>query len=245
MNAVIEEMYVEIQDALARAGADPEIRCVVLTGSVLRRDGVEKQAFCSGADLKKHAGGERSAEDRRRYIGLAHETTLRIHDLPKPVIAAVNGPARGAGTEMALCCDLLLMAESATLALPETGLGTFVGGGVTHLLPRLIGLSRAKELIYTGRAIDGKAAVELGLAMACYPAARLMDEARALALKIAGNAPLSITYAKRLLHCAPGFAYAAALEQETEAILTCMESEDWKEGIRAFVEKRKARFTGR
>jgi enoyl-CoA hydratase len=245
MNAVIEEMYSEIQDALARARADPGIRCLILTGTVLRREGVEKQAFCAGADLKKHSAGERNREDRRRYIRLAHETTQGIYDLPKPVIAAVNGPARGAGTEMALCCDLVLMAEEATLALPETGLGTFVGGGVTHLLPRLIGISKAKELVYTGKVIDGKRAVELGLAVACYPAAQLIDEARALARAISEKAPMSIAFAKRLLQSGADLDYPAALEQETEAILACMESEDWEEGIRAFVEKRKARFLGR
>jgi enoyl-CoA hydratase len=245
MNAVIEEMYDEIHDALERASADPGIRCLILTGTVNRRDGVEKQAFCAGADLKEHAAGKRSVNARRRYIRLAHKTGRTIHDLPKPVIAAVNGPARGAGTEMALCCDLLLMAEEATLALPEVGLGTFVGGGATHLLPRLIGLSKAKELIYTGRVVDGKEAVELGMALACYPVARLMDEARTLAREIAGKAPISIAFAKRLLQRSPGLDYATAVDQETEAILTCMESEDWKEGIRAYVEKRKPRFLGR
>jgi enoyl-CoA hydratase len=245
MNAVIEEMYVEIQDALARISADPDIRCLILTGTVLRRDGAQKQAFCAGADLKKHSAGERNAEERRRYIRIAHETTQRIYELPMPIIAAVNGPARGAGTEMALCCDLILMAEEATLALPETGLGTFVGGGVTHLLPRLIGISKAKELVYTGKVIDGRAAVELGLAAACYPEAQLIDEARALARAISEKAPVSIAFAKRLLQSGPDLDYPAALERETEAILACMESEDWKEGIRAFAEKRKAKFLGR
>jgi enoyl-CoA hydratase len=245
MNAVIEEMYEEIRDALERASADPGVRCLILTGTMLKREGVEKQVFCAGADLKKHSTGERTAQERRRYIRLAHETTRQIYELPKPIIAAVNGPARGAGTEMALCCDLLLMADEATLALPETGLGTFVGGGVTHLLPRLVGVSRAKELVYTGRVIDGRTAVELGLALASYPVERLTDEALALAREIADKAPISIAFAKRLLQRGPDLDYSAALDDETEAILTCMESDDWKEGIRAFLEKRKARFLGR
>jgi enoyl-CoA hydratase len=245
MNAVVEEMYTEIRNALERVDADPEVRCLILTGTVLRRDGVEKQAFCAGADLKKHSAGERDAHEQRRYIELAHDTTRSIYDFSKPVIAAINGPARGAGTEMALCCDFLLMAEEATLALPETGLGTFVGGGITHLLPRLIGVARAKELVYTGRVIDGRTAVELGLALACYPVAQLNDEARTLGRAIAERAPISIALAKRLLQRAPDLEYAAALDHETEAILRCMESEDWKEGIRAFVEKRKAEFLGR
>lgn len=245
MNAVIEEMYLEIQDVLERSRVEPEIRCLILTGSVLERDGVEKQAFCAGADLKKHSAGERSKAEREDYIRLAHETIRKIIELPKPVIAAVNGPARGAGTEMALACDLLLMAEDATLALPETGLATFVGGAVTHILPRLVGLARARELVYTGRIIDGREAVELGLALGCCPVARLLEDAHSLALTIADKAPISIAFAKECLERSPGLDLESALELETKAILACMDSEDWHEGLAAFSEKRKPRFVGR
>jgi enoyl-CoA hydratase len=245
MNAVIEEMYLEIQDVVERCRSRAEIRCLILTGSVLQRGGVEKQAFCSGADLKKHSSGERSKSEREDYIRLAHETIRRIVELPKPVIAAVNGPARGAGAELALACDLILMAEEASLALPETTLGTFVGGGVTHTLPRLVGPARAKELIFNGIVIDGKLAVELGLALACYPVARVLDEARSLASAIAEKAPISIAFAKELLQRSPDLDFASALELETKAILTCMESADWREGLDAFSEKRKPKFTGK
>jgi enoyl-CoA hydratase len=245
MNAVIEEMYVEIQDVLARTGAEDGIRCLVLTGSILERSGVNKQAFCAGADLKKHASGERSATEREEYIRLAHETIRKIVEFPKPVLAAVNGPARGAGTEMALACDLLLMAEDATLGLPETGLGTFVGGGVTHLLPRLIGLAKAKELVFTGRVIDGRTAFELGLAIRCCPLGQLMEQTRALALEISEKAPLSIAFAKELLQRCPGEDFETTLEREAKAILACMDSLDWHEGHAAFNEKRKPKFSGR
>jgi enoyl-CoA hydratase len=245
MNAVIEGMYLEIQDVVERCRAQPEIRCLILTGSVLVRDGVEKQAFCAGADLKRHSAGERSKKEQEDYIRLAHETIRRIVELPKPVIAAVNGPARGAGTELALACDLILMAEDATLALPETGLGTFVGGGATHILPRLVGPARAKELVYTGRIIDGKLAVELGLALACYPVGRVLEEARSLASAIAEKAPISIAFAKEYLQRSPALDFGSALELETKAILACMESADWHEGLAAFSEKRKPKFTGK
>jgi len=245
MNAVVEEMYREIQDALGRATADPTMRCLVLTGSVLRREGVEKQAFCAGADLKKHAAGERGPEERRAYIELTHETTRRIHELPLATIAAINGPARGAGIEMALSCDLLLMAEDATLAFPETGLGTMVGGGVTHVLPRLVGLGRAKELIYTGRVVDGREAVAIGLALACYPVAELGERARSLALELAAKAPVSMERAKRELQRSPGLPLPDALQNETEAIVECMDTADWREGLPAFAETRRPRFEGR
>ncbi len=245
MNAVIEGMYLEIQDVLQRVQKEPAIRCLILTGSVHKREGVEKQAFCAGADLKKHSTGERSRAEREAYIRLAHETIQKIYRFTKPIIAAVNGPARGAGTEMALACDLILMAEEATLALPETGLGTFVGGGVTHILPRLIGPAKAKELVYTGRVVDGKTAVEMGLALGCYPIAGLLEEARSLALEIAERAPISIAFAKKHLQSSPGLAIEIALDEEAKAILACMDSEDWHEGLRAFSEKREPRFVGR
>jgi enoyl-CoA hydratase/carnithine racemase len=196
MNAVNEEMYLELLDVMGLMRNDPDIRCLILTGSVFKREGIEKQAFCAGADLKRHSSGERTAAQRREYIKIAHDTTRVIYEFPKPVIAAVNGPARGAGTELALSCDLLLIAEEATLGLPETGLGTFVGGGVTHVLPRLVGLARAKELVYTGRVVGGETAVALGLALACYPVARLPGEARALAMEISEKAPIPMAFAK-------------------------------------------------
>jgi enoyl-CoA hydratase len=245
MNAVIEGMYLEIQDVLERTCNESGIRCLILTGSVFRRGGVVKQAFCAGADLKKHSTGERSAAQREDYIRLAHETTRKIYGFPKPVIAAINGPARGAGTEMALSCDFILMSDEATLALPETGLGTFVGGGATHILPRLIGPARAKELVYTGRVIDGQTAVELGLALGCFPVERLLQETRALALEIASKAPLSIAFAKKYLQSSPALDLGNALELEAKAIVACMDSEDWQEGLRAFNEKRKPAFVGR
>ncbi len=245
MNAVIEEMYSEIQDALRRSTEDSEIRCLILTGSVLRREGEEKQAFCAGADLKRHAAGDRGEAERRRYIELAHDTTRMMMQFPKPIIAAVNGPARGAGAELALACDFVLMAEEATLGLPEIGLGTFVGGGITHMLPRLVGLQQAKLLVYTGKVLDGKKAAELGLALECCPLSELHERASILAVELAEKAPISMALAKKYLHISPRKKIEKVLRMEAEAILECMESEDWREGVRAFGEKRKPKFNGR
>lgn len=245
MNAVIEEMYHELQEILGHERRDDSLRALVLTGSVFMKDGVEKQAFCAGADLKKHSGGERSYEQQREYILLAHETTRMIYEFPKPIIAAVNGPARGAGSEMALNCDFILMAEEATIAFPETGLGTFVGGGVTYLLPRIIGLIKAKELIYTGRIIDAQAAVSMGLALKSFPVSTLLDEALSLARELSEGAPLSLQLAKEHLHHSHHRDFVTVLQEEAEAILSCMRTEDWHEGIRSFTEKRKPDFKGR
>jgi enoyl-CoA hydratase len=245
MNAVIEQMYLDLQQVLAGAVDDPGVRALVLTGSVRTKDGVDKQAFCAGADLKEHAAGRRTPWQKRAYIHLAHETTHRLYRCPVPVIAAINGPARGAGTEMALNCDLLLMANDASLAFTETGLGTFVGGGVTAHLNRLLGMQKAKYLVYTGAVLDGPAAVREGLALASYPIDRLLPEAIALAGRLAERAPVSMAFAKQLIQAAPLRDLETVLLAEAEAILACMTTSDWQEGIDSFAEKRLPRFEGK
>lgn len=244
MNAVIEQMYVELLDAITSVSKDNNVRAVVLTGSVLERDGQQKQAFCAGADLKKHSTGERTHAQKREYILLAHETTRRLYVLDKPVIAAINGPARGAGVEMALNCDFVFIAKEATLAFSEIGLGTFVGGGVTRHLPRLVGMARAKELIYSGRVINGDEAVEIGLAVRSMPVATLERDALDFALTLAQKAPISLRFAKQRLQQPEVLDLDTVLHMEAEAILTCMDTADWQEGLDAFASKRKPVFKG-
>ena len=245
MNAVIEEMYLEIQDVLGRAREDATNRVLILTGSILRKGGVDKQAFCAGADLKKHSSGDRSHAQKREYIMLAHDTTRRIYEFPKPIIAVVNGPARGAGTEMAVNCDFIFMAEDTTLAFPETGLGSFVGGGVTYHLSRMVGLTKAKELVYSGRLIDGKTAVDMGLALKCFPVEKLLEEAKSFAQELCEKAPISMMWAKKRLQQSAALDIETVVLWEAEAILACMDSEVCREGIQSFVEKRKPVFKGR
>jgi len=245
MNAVIEQMYLDLQTLLDRVRVDPELRALILTGSVWKRPDGDKQAFCAGADLKKHASGDRTPFQKREYILLAHQTTRMIYEFPKPIIAAINGPARGAGAEMALNCDFIIMANEATIGFTETGLGTFVGGGVTRHLTQTIGMTRAKELIYTGRILDGPAAVQIGLALQACPVVELLPQATALAEKLAGRAPLSMAFAKDQIQKAPGRDLETVLLVEAEAILGCMGTEDWHEGIRSFSEKRPPVFKGK
>lgn len=243
MNAVIEQLYLDIQSVLIEAEKDDQVRALILTGSVRPKDG--KQAFCAGADLKEHKKGERTAWQKREYILLAHETTRLLYVFPKPVIVAVNGPARGAGSEMALNGDFLLMSDNASIAFPETGLGTFVGGGVTSHLGKLIGRQKAKELVFTGRVLDGQAAVAMGLALKSVPVAELMPTALELAATMAKKAPISMRFAKTILNQAESLDLQTALMIEAEAILACMTTEDWREGIVAFAEKRTPKYYGR
>jgi enoyl-CoA hydratase len=245
MNAVNEEMYFEIAHLLQTYREDEGVRVVILTGSVRVKDGVEKQAFCAGADLKKHSAGERTHAQKRKYIEQAHETTRLLYRYPKPIIAAVNGPARGAGTEMALSCDFIIMSDEATIAFPETGLGTFVGGGVTLHLPRTVGLMKAKELVYTGRVLDAAMAVEMGIALYSYPMAAFTDHVLEFAAGIARKAPIPIAMAKKHLQRSAMLDLETVIQLETDAILACMDTEDWQEGINAFTQKRNPVYRGK
>ncbi len=245
MNAVNEEMYSEIGHLLDSYREDEQVRVVILTGSVRIKNGVEKQAFCAGADLKKHSAGERTHAQKRQYIELAHEATRQLYRYPKPIIAAVNGPARGAGAEMAFACDMIIMSDQASIAFPETGLGTFVGGGVTQHLPRILGLMKAKELIYTGRVLDAGQAVDLGVALYSYPMDVFMERVMGFAASIASQAPLPIAMAKKHLQRSYLLELETVLQLEADAILSCMDTDDWQEGINAFAERRKPVYRGR
>lgn len=245
MNAVIEEMYHEIIAVTEAAAKDDDVRALVLTGCVRVKSGQEKQAFCAGADLKKHAQGDRTLAQKRAYIKLGQDACQAFYDFPKPTIAAINGPARGAGVEMALNCDFVFMAEQATVAFTETSLATFVGGGVTMILPLIIGRMRAKELIYTGRVVNGQEAVELGLAFDSAPVDQLMDKVLDFADRLAAKGPVSLAHAKARLQQPGALDYETVLMLEADALADCMATEDWKEGVKSFAEGRSPVYTGK
>lgn len=245
MNAVIEGMYLDLRNLLGDIRHDDSVRALILTGTVRVKDGKHRQIFCAGADLKEHASGNRTFDQKKNYLQLAHDTCRDIFEFPKPTLAVLNGAARGAGTEMALNCDFLVMADDATLAFPETSLGTCIGGGASKHLVSAVGLARAKDLVYTGRVIDGKEAFNMGLAHASHPVTILMDQALSFAGDLAARAPLSMAHVKTLMHQASTMDIADVLESETEAILDCMKTEDWHEGIKAFAEKRKPVYKGK
>jgi len=236
LNAVIEQLFRETLDALAEAEDDPAVRVVILTG--------EGRAFCVGADLKEHAKAARSNRQKREYLLLAQAVCARIHRLRKPVIAAVNGYALGAGAEMAVNADFVLMAESAQIGFPETSLGTFIGGGLTRVLPQLVGLAKARELVFLGQRITGSEAKAIGLATATFGDPTFRDEVYAFADRLAAQAPLSIALAKEQLNNGAQRDYDATLTIELEGVLACMMTRDWQEGIDAFAGKRRPVFRG-
>lgn len=235
LNAVTQQLYDELNDALGAAQDDRNVRVVLLTG--------EGRAFCVGADLKEHKAG-RSAFDRRQYLQGEQIVCKRLMTLKQPVVAAVQGYALGAGAELAIASDFLLMSESAQIGLPEISIGNFLGGGVTVLLPRLVGLAKARELVFLGERIGGQEAVRIGLASRWFPDAGFPDDARAFAKRIATKAPFSMQLAKEQLNFAAESTLDAALRAELEGMVFVGTTRDWQEGVDAFAEKRTPVFRG-
>ena len=235
LNAVTQTLYDELNDALGVAEADRDARVVLLTG--------EGRAFCVGADLKEHKTG-RTAFDRRQYLQGEQIVCKRLMLLSKPVVAAVNGFALGAGAEVAMASDFILMAESAQIGLPEVSIGNYLGGGVTYLLPRLVGLAKARELVFLGERIKGDEAVRIGLANRVFPDDGFLDAAREFAQRIASKAPFSMQLAKEHLNMAAERTLDAALTAELEGMMFVGTTRDWQEGIDAFAEKRTPVFKG-
>lgn len=248
LNAVSGPLYEALLGEVRRLGHDPDVRAVVITG--------EGRAFSVGADLKAHGshttatdgggtpGGPGAVEWQRRYVRLGQLANLAIQRCPKPVVAAVNGHAIGGGLELALSCDLLVVAREAKLRFPEVGLGTFVGGGITYTLPQRVGAGRARELLLLGRFFSGEESVALGLANEARDAAEVLDRALEIAGELAEKAPISMRHAKRLLNRVLQGQARAALATEAEVLLECMGTRDWREGVAAFAEGRPPNFVG-
>ncbi len=236
LNAVVEQFYNELITALHRAEADSDVRAVLLTG--------EGRAFCVGADMKEHGAGERTQYQRRQYLQLGNDACEAIFRLKKPVVAAINGYALGAGAEMACSCDFVLMAEGAQIGFPEVSIGTCVGGGVTQFLPRLVGLAKARELIFTGQRIDGTEAERIGLVTRAVADEELENAAADFIATLATKAPISMALVKKLLNNASHTDLDAQLQCELDGVFMCTTTADWQEGVDAFAEKRSPDFRG-
>ena len=229
LNALDVETLTELRDRLRELDADDAVRALVLTGA-------GEKAFVAGADIKYMSGLDPAAA--KEWGALGHEAARLLEEMPKPTIAAINGFALGGGCELALGCDVRYAAGNARLGQPEIDLGIVPGWGGTQRLARVCGLGAAKDLILTGRTVDAEEALRIGLvdAIADPVLERALETARALAAK----SPVALRVAKRLLNLSPG-----ALEREAEEFGELFASEDAKEGLAAFAEKRAPRFTGR
>jgi enoyl-CoA hydratase/carnithine racemase len=226
LNAVNEALYLALITEVERADGDPEVAALVLTGT--------GRAFSAGADLKAHAEQPRTEADRQRYARVAQRANEALQRCGKPVVAAVNGPAVGAGLELALSCDFVVVASDARLRLPELVLGTFFGGGLAHTLPQRVGLASARRILYLGDFFSGDEALGMGLADVAVPVERVREAARELAERLARAAPVSFRAAKDLLRRAPELTRDEVFDAEAQALAACMATREWAEGVRAF-----------
>ncbi len=234
-NSLTMALLTEGAALLARAATDRALRAVIITGA-------GRKAFCAGADLKEraHMGDAEVAGFHRALRGFLDG----LEALPQPVVAALNGAALGGGLELALACDLRVLAEGAEVGLPEVGLGIIPGGGATQRLPRVVGVGRAKDLILTGRRVAAAEALALGLVTAVAPPERLAEEALAWAGRVARNAPISLRQAKRAIDDGLHLPLGEALDLENRLYQDCLPTRDRQEALRAFAEKRTPIFTG-
>lgn len=235
LNALNPQTMEEIEHCIGAISNSRKIRCVIVTGS-------GDKAFIAGADITSMV--TMSGFDEKQFSAHGNGILRAFEQLQVPIIAAVNGYALGGGTELALACDLILAADTARFGLPEIKLGIIPGFGGTQRLPRRVGLLRAREMIYTGDMIDAATALSYGLVNHVYPAADLMTECRALAQKIACQAPLAMLQAKAAINAGIDVDLDSGLRFETEAVGLAFSTQDKKEGMTAFLEKREPRFRG-
>ena len=234
-NALDMTMRQEVLAALDEVEADAGSRVLVLTGA--------GEHFCAGGDVKSMRERRQTAAEGRHRVQLLNKMVLRLVDFPRPTIAMVDGYAVGAGTNLALCCDLVVASDRAKFGELFNKIGLAPDGGGTWLLPRLIGLARAKELIFTGDVFDAAEAARLGLVNRVVPAAELRAVTRALAEKIAAGPPAVQRMAKHMVNRAATTDLAAALDLEAYSQGLAIAGDDHQEGLAAFFEKRAPKFT--
>lgn len=225
-----------MRDRLRELAEDESVHVVVLTGAGDR-------AFAAGADIKEMEA--MTVDEARAWGALGHECGRLLETMAKPTLAAVNGFALGGGCELALACDVRYASARAKLGQPEVSIGIIPGWGGTQRLARVVGVGLAKELILSGRTVDADEALRIGLVNALFPPEELLDRTLELAGSLAAKSPLVLAAAKEMVNLALQGELSAGLDEEAERFAQLFASEDQKEGMRAFVDKREPRFTGR
>jgi len=233
LNALNRELMTELMTALEAFDADPAIGCMVVTGSA--------RAFAAGADIKEMA----DATPARMMTGSFIDLWDRLHHISKPVIAAVSGFALGGGCELAMACDLIVASETAQFGQPEINLGVIPGAGGTQRMTLAVGKALAMEMVLNGRYLSGDEALRYGLVNRVYPVEVYLEEALRLANEIAARAPVALRLAKEAVNATFEMPLRAGLEHERRLFYLLFSTDDQKEGMDAFINKRAAQWRGR
>jgi enoyl-CoA hydratase len=236
LNILDTPTVLEIERCFETLGHDPEVSVIIITGA-------GEKAFIAGGDIKEMS--VKNSVDGREYGRNGQRALFAIENCPKPVIAAVNGYALGGGTELAMACDIILASEKAKFGQPEVKLGITPGFAGTQRMPRIVGRGIGKELVFSGRNIGAEEALRIGLANRVIPHGNLMAEALKLAAQIAANGQIAVQSCKELINFAMDTDQNSGLAKEADAFGNCFATEDQKEGMAAFLEKRQPNYKGK
>ena len=234
-NALNKHLLEQLKDTFISLRYDRQVRCIIITGS-------GEKVFCAGADLKERQALPES--EIRHAVSQIGQTFSIIETLPQPVIASINGLALGGGMELALACDIRIASTNASFSMPETSLGIIPGAGGTQRLPRLIGIAKAKELIFTGKRMNAIDAEKLGLITKAVSPSELTEETKQLAQSMIRNAPIALAEAKKAIHYGMQTDLQTGLQIEEWCYDVTIPTKDRLEGLRAFSEKRQPQYKG-
>ena len=242
MNCFNFDLLAELADIIKESNFDMDLRCIIITGAQGDRD-VKKQSFSAGADLKERR--TLSEDQVRRFIFTIRNTFTAVEQVRVPVIAAINGFAFGGGTELALASDIRIASSNVLMGLTETSLGIIPGAGGTQRFARIVGVAKAKELIFTARRFNAQTALDIGLVSKVVEPEKLMEATLEMAREIARNGPIGVAQAKFAINYGSEISLGVALPLESKAYEITIPTEDRLEALAAFAEKRKPVFKGK